>query len=79
MFAVVDDDLGVVGFEGDGHDDDVCGCQAWGEHEAVVVAVGHDESADEAGADAPAGGPGVVLFFVFADELNALGFGEVLA
>ena len=79
LLAVVQHGLGVVGFEGDGHDDHVRGGELGRQHEAVVVAVGHDEPADQAGGHAPAGGPGVVLLVVFAQEADVLGFGEVLA
>src|SRR5690606_2756642 len=38
------------------------------EHEAAVVAVRHDEGADEAGRDAPARGPDVLLLVVLILE-----------
>ena len=49
------------------------------EDEAFIVGVGHDHSADQARADAPTGGPGVLEFLVAAEEFDIEGFGEILA
>ena len=69
--------LGVVFVDGD--DDDLDGGQSRRHNQAVVVAVGHDEGADEAGADAPAGGPGVLDGVGLVGERNIKCLGEVLA
>ena len=66
-------------FGGDGDDDDLGGGDARGEDDAVVIAVGHNDGADEAGADSPAGGPCQFLGVGAGDELDAAGFGEVLS
>ena len=73
--------LGVQGFVGlgDGNDDDLDGGQFGGEHEAFIVAVGHDQATDEAGGDAPAAGPDVFFLVVGVAELDVEGFGKVLA
>lgn len=52
-FAGGEDGFAGVFLGGDGEDDDVLGCDARGEHEAVVIGVCHDEGADEACGDAP--------------------------
>ena len=69
--------LGVVFVNGD--DDDLDGGQARWHNQTVVVAVGHDECADEARADAPAGGPGELDGIGLVGERDVEGFGEVLA
>ena len=61
-----------------GHNDDLDGGETWRHDEAVVVAVGHDECADEAGADTPAGGPGELDGVGLVGERDVERFGEVL-
>ena len=62
----------------DGHDHHLDGRQAGRQHQALVVAVGHDDGADEAGGQAPGGGPGVLQLVVLIQELDVEGLGEVL-
>ena len=63
----------------DGDDGHVDGGQVRREDESVVVGVGHDEGAHEAGADAPRGGPYVFELVLLVEELHLEGLGEVLA
>ncbi|MDB6071604.1 MAG: hypothetical protein JWL81_2775, partial [Verrucomicrobiales bacterium] len=77
--AGVQDGLFAIFFRGDGEDDNLVGGDAGRQDEAIVIAVGHDEGADEAGADAPGGGPGELARAAAAGELDVGGFGEVLA
>ena len=49
---------------------------ARGDDHAVVVGVGHDERADEAGADAPARRPGQFLLVLAREKLDAAGARE---
>lgn len=53
LAAGFDDGCFVFLFGGERNDDEVIGGDAWWEDEAVVVAVSHDEGADESGGDAP--------------------------
>ena len=62
----------------DGNDGHMDGSQMRRQDEAVVVGVGHDEGAHEAGTDAPGGGPYVFELVLLVEELHLEGFGEVL-
>ena len=64
---------------GDRDDDDLGGGDAGGQHQAVVVAVGHDHAADESGGHAPGGLEGVVGLVVLAGEGDVEGAGEAVA
>ena len=79
FFAEFDDLGSVFFFVDEGEDDDLGGCQARGQDESVVVAVGHEQSADQPGGDAPGGGPGVRFLTVLVLEFDFGSFGEVLA
>ena len=63
-----------------GHRDDhgLDGGDAGGQHQAAVVAVGHDNAADHAGGHAPAGLVGVVELIVPAGEGDVKGPGEAV-
>ena len=63
----------------DGHDDHLVGGDLRGEDEAIVIAVRHHQCPDEAGADAPAGGPNVVELVLFIRKLHFKCFGEILS
>lgn len=78
VFGGVEDGFPVFA-PADGDDDDLDGSEAWGADEAVVVAVGHDEGADESGGDSPAGGVDVFEFPVLVLEGDVEGFGELLS
>ena len=62
----------------DGDDGHVDGGQVRRQDEAVVVAVGHDEGAHQAGADAPRGGPHIFQLVLVVEELHLESLGEVL-
>ena len=62
-----------------GNDNDVSRRHARGKNEAVVIGVGHDKRTDQAGAHAPARGPGEFLFAFAGEVLNAGGVGKILA
>ena len=49
------------------------------QHEAVVVGVGHDEGADEAGAHTPGRGPDILGLVVLVEEGDAEALGKVLS
>ena len=53
---------------GHGDDDHLGGGDLGGQHQAVVVAVGHDHAADEPGGHTPGGLEGVVGLVVLAGE-----------
>ena len=61
-----------------GNDDHFNGGELRRKDEALVVAVGHDEGAHQAGADAPRGGPNVRLPSFFVGKRDVEGLGEVL-
>ena len=63
----------------DGHNDDFNGGELGRKHEALVVAVGHDEGANESGADAPRRSPNVRLPPLLVRERHVERLGEVLA
>ena len=50
-----------------------------GQHQAVVVAVGHNDGADQAGRRAPAGLEGILQGIVPAGERHVIGPGEFVA
>ena len=64
---------------GHGDDDDLDGGDAGGQHQAVVVAVGHDDAADHAGGHAPGGLVGVMELVVPAGKGDVKGLGEAVA
>ena len=63
----------------DGDHDHLDGGQGRGQHQAVVVSVGHDEGAHQTGAHAPGCGPHIVLLALVVGELDVEALGEVLA
>ena len=71
------EDAGLV--LGDGQDDDLDGSDLGREHQAVVVAVGHDNRADHPGGAAPGGLVGVLELVVPAGEGDAVGAAELIA
>ena len=78
-FFAITDDFGARFFiVDDGDDDDMGGGDAGRENEAVVVAMGHDEGADEAGGRSPRSGPSIFLIAFDVAELDAARFGEIL-
>ena len=68
---------GLVGRHGDHHR--LGGGDPGRQHQAVVVAMGHDDAADHPGADAPAGLVGIVGLVVPAGEGDVKGLGEAVA
>ena len=70
-------ELGVV--LGDGDDNDLRRRNARRQDQAVVVRVRHDDRADHARRNAPAGRPGELLLTVGVLELDLERLGEVLA
>ena len=62
-----------------GDDDDFNGGELGRKHEALVVAVRHDEGAHQSGADAPRSGPNVRLPSFLVGKRDVEGLGEVLA
>ena len=64
---------------GDGHDDYLHRRNAGRQHQAVVVPVHHDNSADHPGGNAPAGLIGGLEGVVPAGEGNAEALGEAVA
>ena len=64
---------------GNRHDHHLDGRDARRQHEARVVAVGHDQPADQPRRDAPRRRPHVLQRLVAALELDVEGLGEVLA
>ena len=61
---------------GDGHDHDLNGRDGRGQDQAVVVAVGHDDSADQAGGRAPGGLERILQGVVAAREGHVIGAAE---
>ena len=64
---------------GDGHHRHLDGGHRRGQHQAVVVGMGHDAGADEAGSGAPAGLEGVLQLVVPAGKGHVIGPGELVA
>src|SRR6185295_2637164 len=68
----------LVGLAGDRHDHHLYGRDRRGKAQAAVVAVGHDQPADEAGRHAPRRRIRVVLLAVTPEELHVVRVREVL-
>ena len=66
-------------FRSDGKDDDLMRAHARWQDDSVVIAMRHDERADESSAHAPARGMRILAGIITAGELDACGFGEVLS
>ena len=64
---------------GDGQHHHLNGGHLGRQHQAVVVAVGHDDAADEPGGHAPGSLEGVGFLVVLVGELNAKGSGKAVA
>ena len=64
---------------GDGQDNNLNGCDGGGQHQTVVVGMGHDAGADEAGGGAPGGLEGILELIVPAGESDIVGPGELVA
>ena len=61
----------------DGHDNHLNGSDTRGQLQAALVAVGHDDRADQTGGHAPAGLVDVFQLAFLIGELDVVGFGEV--
>ena len=64
---------------GDGDHHHLGGSDHRGQHQTVVVAVGHNDGADEPGRRAPAGLEGILQGIVPAGERHVIGAGELVA
>ncbi len=62
---------------GNGDDDGLDGGDGGGQNKAVIITVGHNDGADEAGGGAPGGLVGVLKFVVAVKVLNVKGLGKV--
>ncbi len=63
---------------GNGQDHHLGGSDLGRQHQAVVVAVGHDDAADETGGHTPGGLVGIGLLVVLVGELNLKCLGEAV-
>ena len=63
---------------GDGHHHDLHGGDGGRQHQTVIIAVGHDDGADDAGGHAPAGLVGVLQGIAAVGELDIEGAGEAV-
>ena len=62
----------------DGHDHDLDGGELWRQNEAVVVGVGHDQSAHKPRRNSPTRCPRVLKFILLVDEFDIKGLCEIL-
>ena len=62
----------------DGDDDDLMRGKRWGEYEAVVIGVAHDERTHQTGRYAPGGSPDELLLPFLVGEGDVKGLGKVL-
>ena len=74
-----DDRLAGILLGSDRQDDDLLSGHAGWKHQSVIVRVGHDQGADQAGGYTPRSGVGVLDLTVAAGERDILGFGEILS
>ena len=63
---------------GDGQDNHLNGRDLRRQHQTVVVAVGHDDTADQTGGNAPGSFVGIGLLVVLVGELDLESLGETV-
>ena len=76
--AGIDHRIARVGLRCDWQDNDLLWGHAWWQHDAIVVAMRHDQRANGACADPPGSSPRELLLVVATKEFNVRGLGKVL-